>query len=508
MRDFSHRELFNVSEKRVAVIGAGPGGLAAAMLLASRGVKVTVFEKQAFVGGRTSRLQVGEFAFDRGPTFLNMPYILEEIFEETGRDLHDYVEMKRLEPMYDLYFDKGNRVLSMTTDRDQMHQAIEEQFPGNGEGYERFMAEQAIKLSKLMPVLQTAHDKLTDYVATRVLKALPFLSIGKSLYDVLSEYFTSEELKYAFTFQAKYLGMSAWDCPGGFSILSYMEHAYGVHHPIGGVNQLCTAMARVIEEEGGEIRLEEGVDRLLLDGKRVNGLVANNVHYAFDEVIVGADFAHAMTTLVPSDALTRWSPKQLKKKRYSCSTFMLYLGLDRVYDDVAHHSIHFADDYERNVKEMTQDLKLSEDFSFYVQNASNIDPTLAPSGKSSLYVLVPVPNNLSNLPWETLETTMTERVLDALETRSPYRDIRNHIEVMQPLTPNDWEAFGVYEGATFNLGHNLSQMMYFRPHNQFEELDHVWLVGGGTHPGSGLPTIFESARITANLLRDRAGVGQ
>jgi len=496
-----------VSEKRVAVIGAGPGGLAAAMILASRGVSVTVFEKQPFVGGRTSRLQVGEFAFDRGPTFLNMPYILEEIFEETGRNLHDYVEMKRLEPMYDLYFDRGRRVLSMTTDRDEMFEAIEAQFPGNGEGYERFMSEQAIKLSKLMPVLQTAHDSLTDYVSLRVLKALPFLSIGKSLYDVLSEYFTSEELKYAFTFQAKYLGMSAWECPGGFSILSYMEHAYGVHHPIGGVNQLCTAMARVIEEEGGSIRLGEGVDRLLLDGKSVNGLVANNVHYSFDEVIIGADFAHAMTSLVPNGTLSRWSPEQLQKKRYSCSTFMLYLGLDRLYD-VGHHTIHFADDYEQNVKEMTKDLKLSDDFSFYVQNASKIDPTLAPAGKSSLYVLVPVPNNLSNLPWETLEPKMTERVLDALETRSPYKDIRDHIEVKQALTPKDWEAFGVYEGATFNLGHNLSQMMYFRPHNQFEELDHVWLVGGGTHPGSGLPTIFESARITTNLLRDRAGVGQ
>ncbi|WP_074032654.1 phytoene desaturase family protein [Exiguobacterium sp. AT1b] len=497
-----------MSKQRVAVIGAGPGGLAAAMLLAHRGVDVTVFEKQPFVGGRTSRLQVGEFTFDRGPTFLNMPYILEEIFEETGRDLHDYVEMKRLEPMYDLYFDRGTRQLSMTTDRDQMHQAIEAHFPGNGEGYERFMSEQAIKLSKLMPVLQTAHDKLTDYVSLRVLKALPFLSIGKSLYDVLSEYFTSEELKYAFTFQAKYLGMSAWECPGGFSILSYMEHAYGVHHPIGGVNQLCHAMAKVVEEEGGSIRLGEPVERLLMEDKKVTGLVAGSVHYAFDEVVIGADFAHAMTSLVPDGKLSKWSPAQLKKKRYSCSTFMLYLGLDHIYEDVAHHSIHFADDYELNVKEMTQELKLSEDFSFYVQNASRIDPTLAPAGKSSLYVLVPVPNNLSGLPWEELKTMMTERVLDALETRSPYRGIRQHIEVMETLTPVDWETFGVYEGATFNLGHNLSQMMYFRPHNQFEELDNVWLVGGGTHPGSGLPTIFESARITTNLLRERAGVGR
>lgn len=497
-----------MSQKRVAIVGAGPGGLAAGMLLAHRGVEVTIFEKESYVGGRTSRLTVGEFTFDRGPTFLNMPYILEELFTETGRDLHKYVDMITLEPMYELYFNRGTERLSMTTDQEQMYAEIERMFPGNGEGYRRFMVEQHDKLEKLLPVLQTAHDRLTDYVSTRVLRALPSLSLGQSLYDVLSSYFTSEELKYAFTFQAKYLGMSAWECPGGFSILSYMEHAYGVHHPIGGIHQLCEAMARVIEEEGGVIRLGSPVDRLHLEGNEAKGVVSGGVHYAFDEVIIGADFAHAMTTLVPEGTLKRWSKPKLDQKRFSCSTFMLYLGLDRTYDDVAHHTIHFANDYEANVRDMTQDLRLSDDFSFYVQNASVLDPTLAPEGKSALYVLVPVPNNLSHLPWDTLKEEMTERVLSALEERSPYAGIRQHIEVMEALTPMDWERFGVYKGATFNLGHNLSQMMYFRPHNEFEELKHVWLVGGGTHPGSGLPTIFESARITANLLRDRAGVGR
>ncbi len=487
-------------KQRVAVIGAGPGGLACAMLLAGRGVDVTVYEKQPIVGGRTSRVQVGEYQFDRGPTFLNMPHILENLFTSIGLKMSDYLDLKALDPMYTLYFNGGKEHFTMTTDRDRMKQTIEQHFPGNGEGYDRFMAEQALKLGKLMPILQTKHDKLTDYLSPRVITALPRLSLGRSLYDVLSDYFTSEELKYAFTFQAKYLGMSAWECPGGFSILSYMEHAYGVHHPIGGMNRIPEAMKQAIEELGGTVHLETGISELILDGKAATGVILESgEHVLYDDVVVGADFAHAMNHLVPEGVLKKWSRPKIDRKKFSCSTFMLYLGVNKTFD-APHHTIYFADDYEKNVREMTQTLELSEDFSFYVQNPSVIDTTLAPEGKSALYVLVPVPNNYSELDWAIEGPKLRRRVLDALEDRSPYKGVEAAIEVEEMFTPDDWEAMGVHQGATFNLGHQLTQMMYFRPHNRFEELDHVYLVGGGTHPGSGLPTIFESARITADLL--------
>ncbi|MER2031137.1 MULTISPECIES: phytoene desaturase family protein [Exiguobacterium] len=493
-------------KRRVAVIGAGPGGLACALLLAGKGVDVTVYEKQTQVGGRTSAVKLGDYTFDRGPTFLNMPHILENVFHEAGLRLEDYLDLKALDPMYTLYFKGGTEEFTMTTDRDRMKEAIERQFPGNGEGYDRFMAEQALKLGKLMPILQTRHDRLTDYLSPRVLTALPRLSLGRSLYDVLSDYFTSEELKYSFTFQAKYLGMSAWECPGGFSILSYMEHAYGVHHPIGGMHQVPLAMQRAIEELGGTVQLGAGVEQLILNGKAVEGVILESgQHELFDEVIIGADFAHAMNHLVPEGVLKKWSRPKIDRKKFSCSTFMLYLGVNRTFD-APHHTIYFAEDYEKNVREMTQTLELSDDFSFYVQNPSVIDPTLAPEGKSAMYVLVPVPNNYSELDWSIEGPKLRRRVLDALETRSPYQGIEAAIEVEEMFTPDDWEAMGIHQGATFNLGHQLTQMMYFRPHNQFEELDHLYLVGGGTHPGSGLPTIFESARITAELVLKKEGV--
>jgi len=212
-----------------------------------------------------------------------------------------------------------------------------------------------------------------------------------------------------------------------------------------------------------------------------------------------------MNHLVPEGVLKKWSRPKIDRKKFSCSTFMLYLGVNRTFD-APHHTIYFAEDYEKNVREMTQTLELSDDFSFYVQNPSVLDPTLAPEGKSAMYVLVPVPNNYSELDWSIEGPKLRRRVLDTLETRSPYQGIEAAIEVEEMFTPDDWEAMGIHQGATFNLGHQLTQMMYFRPHNQFEELDHLYLVGGGTHPGSGLPTIFESARITAELVLKKEGV--
>ncbi|MCA1054978.1 phytoene desaturase [Rossellomorea aquimaris] len=494
-------------KKRIIVVGAGPGGLAASMLLASKGYDVHVYEKQPYVGGRNAEISLGDFKFDMGPTFLSMFHIVEELFAAADRDPADYMEMVELHSMYDLIFE--NRKLTMSKDKDRMKAEIEHHFPGNGEGYERFMNETARKMEALTPVLQSKMDRFMHLFQPKVLKALPELEVNRSLYDVLSRYFTEEELKLAFTFQSKYLGMSPWECPGAFSILSYMEHAYGIFHPIGGVNRLSHAMARVTEECGGYIHTGCGVKSLWTDGRKVKGVtLENGERVEADEVIINSDFAHAMTNLVGPKQLKKYSPKKLEKKKYSCSTFMLYLGLDTVYEDMPHHTIVFSKDYQKNVEEITKLKILSEDSSLYIQNAGVTDPTLAPEGKSTLYVLAPVPNNFSGIDWESEKETFRRLILDTVEAKTGFKDLEKHIEVEKMITPNNWEQdIHVYKGATFNLGHQLSQMMVFRPHNRFEELDSCWLVGGGTHPGSGLPTILESARITVNGILEADGKG-
>lgn len=490
-----------VARKKIFVIGAGPGGLAAAMLLAGRGYHVEVFEKQSYLGGRTSSFTKDGYTFDRGPTFLSMPYILEELFDAVGRRMNDYLSMIEIDPMYELKFD----TLSVFPSRDSSitKERIDQTFPGEGEGYLQFMRETEKKMNALMPVLQNRHSSLLDYTRWRTIKALPELSLGQSLYQVLSKYFKDERLKLAFTFQSKYLGMSPWDCPGAFSILSYMEHKYGVFHPTGGLNQIPKAMAKVVQEFGGSIHLNTGVEKLITKNKKIIGIeTTSGDRLHCDDVVINADFAKAMTTIVEDRDLKIYTKKRLEKKKYSCSTFMIYAGVKKTFD-LPHHTILFSNDYKKNVEEITHSKILSEDPSIYIQNASVTDGELAEKGKSAMYLLAPVPNNFSLIDWEENKHAFKQLVYEQVEKKTGFKGLRENLEVEEIITPLDWEEkHHVYKGATFNLAHNLGQMMYFRPHNKFQELENCWLVGGGTHPGSGLPTIFESARITANLIFD------
>ncbi len=493
-----------MKKKSIAIIGAGPGGLAAAMLLSSKGYNVQVFEKQPYVGGRTSSIHLGDYTFDMGPTFLQMFYIIEEVFEAAGRNIHDYVEVTDLNPMYQLIFDDKKMV--MTHDRDKMVKQIAELFPGNEKGYDQYLQQTGKKLEKLGPVLQSDMNKFSDLLQTKVLKALPELEFGRSLMDTLSKFFDDEELKLAFTFQAKYLGMSPWESPGAFSILSYIEHAYGVQHLKGGLNQLTKAMAKIVEEHGGQIFLNSGVKSLWLDGRKVKGVILEDGEkIEADDVVINADFANAMTKLVEPGVLKKYSPEKLEKKPYSCSAMVIYLGLNRTFD-LPHHSIIFSSDYRKNVEEISKTKLLSEDPSVYVLNAKATDPTVAPEGKSTLYIMAPVPNNFSGIDWEKEEAAFRKLMLETVQERLGIDDLESYIEEERIISPKSWEEdIHVYKGALFNLGHQLTQMLYFRPHNKFQELENCWLVGGGTHPGSGLPIIVESARITSNGILQKYG---
>ncbi len=494
--------------KKIAVIGAGPGGLSASMLLAYDGYEVDIFEKKPHIGGRNSEMKLGNYSFDLGPTFFLMKYILEEIFEKTNRKLSDYVNLNRIEPMYRLKFSEEKVFYPYShLEKDKMLAEIKKVFPGEEKNYSRYMEKESEKYKKIIPCLSIPYSSYFDYFKGNFLRSLPYLDAHLSLYDVLSRYYVSEELKLAFTFQAKYIGMSPWEAPGTFSIISYIEHELGVFHVEGGLNKLCDAMAKVVKEENGNIYLNSGVKSLIIEDKKVKGIeLLNGEKKYYDAVVINADFAHSMVELIKEKDRMKYSNEKLANKKYSCSTFMLYLGIDKIYDDIAHHSIIFADDYKKNVEEIVKTKILSEDFSFYVQNPCVIDKTLAPEGHSTIYVLVPVPNNKSNIDWDKIKDEMKEKVLDLLETRGEYIDIRKHVVEERVITPFDWEKeYDVYNGAVFNLGHQISQMLTFRPHNKFEILDNCYLVGGGTHPGSGLPTIYESGRITRDLINKEFG---
>jgi phytoene desaturase len=485
--------------KRVLIIGAGPGGLGTAMLLAKTGLDVTVLEKQPRVGGRTSAIEGEGYRFDLGPTFFLYPRILQEIFQAVGRDLFKEVPMTRLDPQYRLVFGAGGE-LTATSDIERMVAEIAKLSPTDAPQFRRFMDYNRVKLEKFAPCLQVPFPGWTSLISLRLLKVLPFLKPWKSLHAELAGYFSDPRLQLAFTFQSKYLGMSPFQCPSLFSILSFLEYEHGIWHPTGGCNSLTRGMARVAEELGVKIELNTPVEEILFEGRRAKGVRTAQGERHADAVVINADFAHAMSNLVPDGLRRRWNDAALAKKDYSCSTFMLYLGVEGRFDQLAHHNIYMAKDYHRNLDEIERQHVLSEDPSFYVENPVCTDATMAPPGHSALYVLLPVTNQHPNVDWSKERTRYRQVALRQL-AKLGLKDIESRIRFERVVTPADWESkVDIYRGATFNLAHNFSQMLHLRPQNRFEEFDRMYLVGGGTHPGSGLPVIFESARISASLL--------
>lgn len=490
--------------KDVIIIGAGPGGLASAILLAASGVKVKVFERLPTVGGRTSSIEAGGFKFDLGPTFFLYPRVLEEIFAAAGASLRGEVQMARLDPQYRIIFGGGGQ-LDATPDIARMEQQIAAIAPGDAPGFRRFLDENRTKLQRMEPCLGSAFLGWQDLINARLLKMLPMLRPHQSVDTYLGRFFRDPRIRLAFCFQSKYLGMSPFRCPSLFSILSFLEYEYGVFHPVGGCAAVTEAMARIASRMGVEIHTDTPVEEILFEGRRAVGVRTRHGVERSGAIVVNADFARAMQRMVPDHLRRRWSNRKIAQKKFSCSTFMMYLGVDGTFD-VPHHNIHISAEYERNLADIEQRHILSDDPSFYVQNASVTDSTLAPKGMSALYVLAPVTHQHGNVNWAEQRERFRAKMLKQIE-KAGFHDVERRIRFERIVTPDDWEAkYEIHQGATFNLAHSLDQMLHLRPHNRYEDVDGVYLVGGGTHPGSGLPVIFESARISTKLLLSDLGV--
>ncbi|MDZ4848195.1 MAG: phytoene desaturase family protein [Pirellulaceae bacterium] len=494
-----------MTAKKVIVIGAGPGGLATAMQLAKAGLDVTLLEAMDRVGGRSSAIEADGFRFDVGPTFFLYPRILQEIFASVGRDLFHEVPMHRLDPQYRITFGIGGQ-LDCTPDLAKMEKQVAAISPIDVGSLRRYLDDNRVKLKKFRPILESPFNGPLDLLRPSLMAAAAYLKPWKSLGRELEGYFKDPRLVLAFSFQAKYLGMSPFKCPSLFSILSFLEYEHGVFHPMGGCARVHERMAEIATEMGVDIRVNEPVKELVFQGRQVVGVKSAEKTYPSDAIVINADFAAAMQQLVPNHLRRRWSDAKLAKKKFSCSTFMMYLGIEGRYDELAHHTIHIARDYPKNLREIEDKKILPMEPSVYIHNPSLIDPSLAPTGKSSLYVLVPVPHLSKATPWdENQKQAYREVAMRRLEELG-LSDLRSRIRFEKIVTPLDWQDnFKVYRGATFNLAHNLGQMLHRRPHNRFEELDGVHLVGGGTHPGSGLPVIYESSRITSRQLLEELG---
>lgn len=471
------------NSKKIVIIGAGPGGLTAGMILAHHGFDVEIYEKNGYVGGRNGAIVADGFKFDIGPTFLMLKPVLDEMFNLAGENINNYLEFYELDPMYHLVF--KSREIRISNNHNKTREEIKRVFPGEENGFDKLLDREKKRFEAAYPCLQKNYSKFYMLFNSDLIKFLPRLSFPNSMADELNRYFTSDDLKISFTFQSKYLGMSPWECPAAYMIIPYIEHNFGIQHVKGGLSEISEAMKKVFLKKGGKLHLNKEV----VDIKKGRITLKDGENVLADEIIINADVGYAYKYLLKT--------RDLSKKDFSCSTFMLYLGIDRELD-LEHHTIFFSDDYRKYVNDIFKEKRVNEDISFYIRNASKLDRTLAPEGCSNIYVLVPVSNNKSKIDWQKEKTAFRNLLLKKMSEKIGV-DIEKHIVFEHIITPYDWEnEYNVFLGATFNLAHKLNQMLYFRPHNELSE--GIYLVGGGTHPGSGLATIYESSRITANII--------
>lgn len=470
--------------KTIAIVGAGPGGLMTALLLSAKGYEVTVIEKQPRVGGRSQKLTLGPYHFDVGPTFFTLPAHFIHLMNWAGFDYQSVLHFQELSQLYTVSW-PDQLTFTPTKNQTQMLHELTQKFPQQVTNYQHFQQREIRKFQAIWSSLSADFQSPLSYLRPTMLKSAPHLHLSQSLARYLKRTFNEPRLEQALGFQAKYLGMAPEQCPALFSMLSLIERHYGLYHVIGGLNQINEVLAEQCRRQGVTFLLNTEVTAIHQQEKKITGLtLANEQHLRADAYVLNADFAKTIP-LLDEVARPHYSNRQLQKKKYSLSTIVWYFGLDCPLP-LAHH--HFCLPFPENKSQ-----KL-----IYLHNPSQIDPTLAPPGHSSLYALMPVENRLLHEVTETELADYEDRLLATLSTQIGF-DIRPHIRVQKCHTPKNWEDdFAVFAGAVFNLAHSFDQMLYFRPHNQF--LSNLFLVGGGTHPGSGLPTIYESARISSNLI--------
>ncbi|MEL7086752.1 MAG: phytoene desaturase family protein [Cyanobacteria bacterium J06597_1] len=491
-----------MTRQRVIVVGGGPGGLATALRLLGQGYSVELLEAANCVGGRMRGLQVGDYAFDTGPTILQMPQLYDALFASAGLNRADYITFTPLEPYTRLRFWDDSQ-LDLSTDLDKLKQQLVCWRNDLPEALDRWYAEHQCRFDKgYGPFLSEPARSLLGYLRPQVMTTALSFRPWETLYQHFWNAFHDERLVYALSYPAKYLGMHPTLSASVFSLIPYLEMAFGVWHPQGGFRSLAQAIARAIQDLGGKIRLSAPVKEAWLEQGQVRGVtLTTGERVAADAVVVNADFAQAVQTLIPPSARGKYTARYFAKKQFSCSTFMLYLGLNRRYDCLPHHQLYLSEHILKRERPFIDDSALDEiNPPFYVCNPTPVDLSNAPENHSTLYVLVPIPHTGHQVNWQAKAQSYRDMIIQRLPLLG-YDNVAQHIVTETCYTANTWQDdYSVYLGAVFNLSHTWKQLGPFRPPIRSEFTERLYWVGGAVHPGSGLMTILEAAKNTARFV--------
>jgi phytoene desaturase len=483
------------------VIGSGFGGLAAAVRLARRGYRVTVLEKLDAPGGRASVFRQDGFTFDAGPTIVTAPFMLEELWSLAGRRLEDDIDLRRLDPFYRVRFDDGSH-FDYSGSAPAMRAEVARLAPADLPGYDRFIAEAELcyrlGFEKLGSI---AYDSIGDLFAA--VPSLLRMRGWRTMHALVASHFQDPRLRMAFSLQTLLIGGNPFAVTGVYSLINALERRYGVHWAMGGTGTLVTGLVRLLEGLGGRLRCGAQVQRILVEHGRATGVeLAGGERIAADIVVSNADMAWTYRNLVEPQHRRRWTDTRLARGRYSMSLFVWYFGTRCQYPSVPHHMMLLGPRYRELLDDIFRKHRLADDFSLYLHRPTATDPAMAPAGCDAFYALVPVPHLDSGTDWPAYAQTFRQRIAERLEA-TVLPGFSRQVVTSRLLTPQDFQdRLLSYKGAAFGLEPTLLQSAWFRPHNRSEDIERLYLVGAGTHPGAGVPGVLMSARALDSVVPD------
>jgi phytoene desaturase len=491
--------------RHAVVIGAGFGGLAAAIRLGARGYRVSVFERLDGPGGRAYVHHRDGFTFDAGPTIITAPFLFEDLWRLCGRQLSDDVALCPLAPFYRIRFDDGAS-FDYSGDAAAMRSEVARFSKADLPGYERFM-----RISDMLCRLgfeQLGHvpfGRIADMV--RVAPALIRHQAWRSVHGLVARHIRDPRLRIVFSFHPLLIGGDPFAASAIYALIPALERRWGVHCALGGTNALVHGMVRLAEGQGGAVHYNADVTEIMVrDGTATGVRLASGACVAADVVVCNADAARTYRRLLPQLRRRRWTDRRLDRARSSMGLFVWYFGSRRRYPAVAHHTIVLGPRYRALLADIFRARHLADDFSLYLHRPTATDPTLAPPGCDAFYVLSPVPNLDAGIDWSRAAEPYRRAIAARLEaTLLP--GLSESLATSFVATPQDFaDRLLADRGAAFGLAPTLMQSAWFRPHNASEEVRRLYLVGAGTHPGAGVPGVLSSARVLDHVVPHAAAL--
>ncbi len=490
-----------MAKKKIIVIGAGFGGLAAAARLAARGHAVEIFEKRDKPGGRGYVYEINGFQFDGGPTVITAPFLFDDIFQAAGRRREDYFTFVPLTPFYRI-FDSQKRIFNYNGSPEFTEEQIRAWNPADADGYRRF-------LNSTKPIFEKGFLQLASrpflHVSDmlRIAPDLIALQSYRSVYGYVSQFVKDDFLRRCFTFHPLLIGGNPFDSPSIYAMIHYLEREWGVHFAMGGTGAVIRGMVKLIGELGGELHLNAEVVEIATRGRRVNGVrLADGSFHPADAVVCDAEVAQTYLKLLPPKR--SWINWRIRSMEYSMSLFVIYFGTKRRYLDsgLAHHNIILSERYKGLLDDIFRRKVLADDFSLYLHMPTITDPSLAPPGCELFYVLSPVPHLGSGVDWTRAAKPYRDRIMNFLE-ENYLPDLQQNIIAEHYIDPLHFQnTLNSHLGSAFSVQPVLPQSAWFRPHNRSEDYHNLYFVGAGTHPGAGLPGVLSSAVIADHLIQE------